>query len=69
MARQILAGEAPAAVAGLRAEMRRNGVLLRWTAAPPDAAPVAVRLDRKLLTPPAKNSRPKKRAGPAGAAA
>ena len=53
---EILAGEAPAAVAGLRAEMRRNGVLLRWTAAPPDAAPVAVRLDRKLLTPPAKNS-------------
>ncbi len=54
----ILAGEAPAAVAGLRAEMRRNGVLLRWTAAPPGAAPVAVRLDRKLLTPPAKNFAP-----------
>ncbi len=56
MAQQILAGEAPAAVAGLRAEMRRDGVLLRWTAAPPEAAPAAVRLDRKLLTPPAKNS-------------
>jgi hypothetical protein len=55
---EILAGEAPAAVAGLRAEMRRNGVLLRWTAAPPDAAPVAVRLDRKLLTPPVKNFAP-----------
>ena len=53
---EILAGEAPAAVAGLRAEMLREGVLLRWTAAPPDAAPVAVQLDRKLLTPPVKNS-------------
>ncbi len=55
---RILAGEAPPAVSGLSAEMRRDGVLLRWTAAPPDAAPVAVRLDRKLLTPPAKNSGP-----------
>ena len=56
---QILAGEAPAAVAGLRAEMRRDGVLLRWTAAPPGAAPAAVRLDRKLLTPAAKKPAPK----------
>jgi hypothetical protein len=55
---QILAGEAPAAVAGLSAEMRRDGVLLRWTAAPSDAVPAAMRLDRKLLTPPAKNSTP-----------
>jgi hypothetical protein len=53
---EILAGEAPAAVAGLSAEMRRDGVLLRWNAAPPDAAPAAMRLDRKLLTPPTKNS-------------
>ncbi len=52
---EILAGEAPAAVVGLRAEMRRDGVLLHWSAVPPEAAPVAVRLDRKLLTPPAKN--------------
>ena len=36
---QILAGEAPAAVAGLSAEMRRDGVLLRWTAAPPELRP------------------------------
>jgi hypothetical protein len=57
---EILAGEAPAAVSGLRAEMRRDGVLLRWTAAPPEAAPVAVRLDRKLLTPPAKNPGPQR---------
>ncbi|MGB0065085.1 MAG: fibronectin type III domain-containing protein [Terracidiphilus sp.] len=50
---QVLAGEAPAAVEGLAAEMRRDGVLLRWTAAPPEAAPVAVRLLRKLVSPPA----------------
>jgi len=57
---RILAGEVPAAVAGLRVEMRRDGVLLRWAAAPPEAAPAAVRLDRKLLTPPAKGSGPQK---------
>ena len=51
---QILAGEAPAAVDGLAAEMRRDGVLLRWAPAPPDAAPVAVRMVRKLVSPPAK---------------
>jgi hypothetical protein len=50
---QILAGEAPAAVDGLAAEMRRDGVLLRWAPAPPDAARVAVRLVRKLVSPPA----------------
>ncbi|MGB8845594.1 MAG: hypothetical protein WCC73_07920, partial [Terracidiphilus sp.] len=35
---QILAGEAPAAVDALAAEMRRDGVLLHWTPAPSDAA-------------------------------
>ena len=50
---QILAGEAPAAVDALAAEMRRDGILLRWAPAPPDAAPVAVRLVRKLVSPPA----------------
>jgi len=50
---QVLAGEAPAAVDGLAAEMRRDGVLLRWAPAPPDAGPVAVRLVRKLVSPPA----------------
>jgi hypothetical protein len=57
---EILVGDTPQAITGLRAEMRRDGVLLRWTAAPPEAAPVAVRLDRKLLTPPAKNSGPQR---------
>ncbi|HKN21548.1 MAG TPA: fibronectin type III domain-containing protein [Terracidiphilus sp.] len=50
---QILAGEAPAAVNGLAAEMRRDGVLLQWVPAPPAAPPVAVRLVRKLVSTPA----------------
>jgi len=57
---QILAGEAPAAVDTLAAEMRRDGVLLRWAPAPPDAAPVAVRLVRKLVSPPAPAPAPSK---------
>jgi hypothetical protein len=50
---QILTGEAPAAVDGLAAEMRRDGVLLHWTPAPPNLTPVAVRLVRKLVSAPA----------------
>jgi hypothetical protein len=52
----ILAGEAPAAVDGLAAEMRREGVLLRWSPEPPQIAPVAVRLERKLVSQPAKEA-------------
>jgi hypothetical protein len=51
---QVLAGEAPAAVDGLAAEMRRDGVLLHWTPAPPDVAVRPdIRLVRKLIVPPA----------------
>jgi hypothetical protein len=50
---EILAGEAPPAVDGLTSEMSKDGVLLRWTPVPPQASPVAIRLVRKLLTPPA----------------
>lgn len=53
---EVLAGEAPAALDGLRAEMRRDGVLLRWNPAPPDASQVAVRLLRHLVSPPANQS-------------
>lgn len=53
---QILAGEAPAAVDGLEAAMRRDGILLRWTPAPPMATPAAVRLVRHLVAPPAKDA-------------
>jgi hypothetical protein len=53
----IPAGEVPAAVAGLSAEVRKDGILLRWSPAPPDAQSAAVRLNRKLVTPPAEKSR------------
>ncbi len=62
---QVLAGEAPSAVDGLAAEMRRDGVLLQWMPAPPAAAPVAVRLVRELVSPPSPASAPaKSRQGP-----
>jgi hypothetical protein len=57
----VLAGEAPAAVGGLAATVRKDGVVLRWTpnsAAAGQAGRTAVRLHRKLLTPEA-DSRPK----------
>jgi hypothetical protein len=50
---QILAGEAPAAIDGLAAEMRRDGVLLHWAPAPSNVTPVAVRLMRRLVSLPA----------------
>jgi hypothetical protein len=43
----ILAGQAPAAVSGLAAEVRKAGVVLHWT---PDNSASAMRLHRKLLT-------------------
>jgi hypothetical protein len=46
----VLAGAAPGAIADLKAEVRRQGVVLTWTA---DREAVPVRLERKLLTPPA----------------
>ena len=49
---QVLAGAAPAPVTGLSAEVRKQGVALRWAAigTAPDSS--AIRLHRKLLTPP-----------------
>ena len=55
-----LAGAAPPAVAGLNAELRKDGVLLIWTPAPPDSMSAAIRLERKLLTPPAEKPAPQK---------
>ena len=51
-AAQVLAGAAPAPVAGLAAEVRKQGVVLRWTPAAAQES-AAVRLHRKLLNPPA----------------
>lgn len=45
----VLAGMAPAPVTGLVAEVKKDGVVLRWN---PDDPAAAVRLHRKLLTPP-----------------
>lgn len=53
---ETLAGEAPPAVENLTAEMRKDGVLLRWTPTPSDSSPVAIRLVRRLLSPPEKKS-------------
>ena len=43
----VLAGEAPATVAGFAAEVRRSGIVLRWIAADPRNA---IRIRRRLLT-------------------
>jgi len=53
----VLAGGAPAAVAGFTAEVEKAGVVLHWT---PNNENVAVRLQRTLLNPPA--VKPKKEA-------
>jgi hypothetical protein len=45
----VLAGQAPAPVTGLAAEVRKQGVVLRWNAADPKEA---IRLKRTLLNPP-----------------
>jgi len=47
---QVLAGAPPAPVAGLTIEMRKAGAVIHWT---PNDETAAVRLHRKLLTPPA----------------
>lgn len=47
-AAEVLAGAAPAAIAGLTAQVRADGVALHWDGG--EAGPV--RLHRKLLTPP-----------------
>jgi hypothetical protein len=49
----VLAGEAPAPVADLTAEVRKAGVVLRWAPLQAAQESTAVRLYRKLLNPPA----------------
>lgn len=48
----VLGGQAPARIEGLKTELRKQGVVLSWTANEEGAA---VRLERKLLTPAAKS--------------
>ena len=47
----VAAGEAPAAVLGLDAQIQKIGVVLHWNAAIEGPEATAVRLQRKLLTP------------------
>ena len=54
----VLAGSAPAAVVGLTAEVRADGVALHWDGGGPGAGSGAVRLHRRLLTPPAPEKKP-----------
>jgi len=60
----VLAGSAPAPVADLRTEVRKEGVVLHWTPGDPQAA---IRLHRTLLTPPTPGSKLQK--GPLAPAA
>jgi hypothetical protein len=53
-----LAGAPPSPVADLRVEMRKQGAVVHWA---PDDEAAAVRLQRKLLTPPA--TKPKESLG------
>ncbi len=46
----ILAGPAPAPVVNLAAEVRKSGIVLRWSPADPS---FAIRLERRLVGPPA----------------
>lgn len=46
----VLAGQAPSAVTGFAAEVRKQGIVLRWDAGDAQAA---IRLHRTLLNPPA----------------
>jgi hypothetical protein len=50
-AAMVLAGEAPAAVSGLGAQLRKGGVVLHWNGESQGPEAAAVRLRRKLLTP------------------
>jgi hypothetical protein len=47
----VLEGQAPAAVAGLSADVRKEGVVLRWIPDSPESYPTQVRLERTVLTP------------------
>jgi hypothetical protein len=51
-AAEVLAGEAPAPVTGLSAELRKDGVVLRWIPMVAAQETSTIRLHRELLTPP-----------------
>jgi hypothetical protein len=47
----VLAGEAPASVTGLSATLRKDGVVLRWSAESTASRNTVIRIHRKLLNP------------------
>jgi hypothetical protein len=49
-AARVLAGDAPAPVAGLSAQLRKDGVVLHWADNPVPSPPTVIRLQRTLLT-------------------
>jgi hypothetical protein len=51
-AAHVVAGEAPGPVAGLSAELRKDGAVLHWNAGTAPSPATVIRLHRKLLTPP-----------------
>jgi hypothetical protein len=55
-AAHVLAGEAPAAVAGLASQLRKGGVVLSWTPEESGDHTTVIRLHRKLLTPQTKSA-------------
>lgn len=60
----VLAGEAPVRVTDLKAEVRKQGVVLHWTSVADEPVPTAIRLHRKLLTPPAPGKKDAGQKGP-----
>lgn len=52
----VLAGEAPAPVAGLSAQVRKDGVVLRWNSDAAAEPKAVIRLHRKLLAPQGKSA-------------
>jgi len=54
----VLAGEAPAPVVGLADEVRKDGVILHWTANAPAPRGTVIRLHRKLVSSQSKPESP-----------
>ncbi len=60
---EVLVGEAPSAIAGLAAQVRKGGVLLHWIADPRQPSTTVIRLHRKLLTT-GTGAKPNEQTGP-----
>lgn len=60
----VLAGQAPAPVAGLSATVRKDGIVLHWIPGPAEPYSTQIRLQRTLLTPVAAKAAPKPAEGP-----